>query len=473
MENPDPNGTFDPGPTRSRPTRIRRHPPVGRLFVLGFLSWYLGNLAADQLLGRPPDYVGGTLATAAWLLVFSAFWLSAVACFAWGRVGLEIGPDGVTLREAEHFGLGEYHFRWETLTGTSPVDGAVLLHEAGRITPVDTREMLAGADWIARRVRAARPDGSNPLEEGGAPAPVVPHIDVNLPFPPAPLPESETGGVLTPLPDSAPPDPPDTVPPLPEVPADDATPCPDGQPAVGPLFPDKPDAPPIDGNATTAGSIAFPGAGIPYLPPLAGTTGRDRPPAALPEPRDASDDRVLERWSPDGEARLRLLQWASVLAGSVWVGAAAVSAMSQALKTGHPETLHHYVYRGFLPCLLTLLAGFALAGWIRRVVKAWDRRRDALGLENPAGARCDSGVALSRAGFRILDRVFSRLEVLFFTQFLWLMAPLALSQAGHPLWLHTLTPLCAAYLAGNLLLALVASTPLLFPSRTPSGVQSV
>lgn len=465
MENPDPIDGLDPGPARNRPARILRHPPVGRLFALGFLSWHLGNLAADLILGRPPDYIGGTLATAAWLLVFSAFWLSAVACCAWGRVGLEIGPDGVTLREAEHFGLGEQRFRWDTLTGTSPVDGAVLLHEAGRVTPVDTREMLAGADWIARRVRDARPGGHTLRAEGSAPAPGVPGVDGGPPCPPNPLPDRESVGVPAVPPGDDLFDVPEGEPPLAVTSDDDTDLALDERPAGESLSPGGSNPAPIDGDAATTVSGAFPDAGVPHLLPPAGTPGGDRPPAALPEPRDPSEERVFKRWSPDGEARLRLLQWAGVLAGAVWVGAAAVSAMGLALRTGHPETLHHYVYRGFLPCLLTLLAGFALSGWIRRVVKAWDRRRDALGLENPAGARSESGVSLSGARFWILNRVFGRLETLFFTQFLWLMAPLALSQAGHPLWLHTLTPLCAAYLAGNLLLALLASAPLLFPAR--------
>ncbi|MBP7867554.1 MAG: hypothetical protein KA419_16600 [Acidobacteria bacterium] len=459
MGRPDPIDGNDPGPASARPLLIRKHPPAGRMFVLGLLSWSLGNLAADQLLGRPPEYVGGGLLTAAWLLVFSAFWLNAVACVAWSRVGLEIGPDGVTVREAEHFGLGEQRFPWAALTGTSPVDGAILLHEAGRVTPVDTRDLLAGADWIARRAWAARPPGHATTPDESAPG-----AGTASPCPGTPPPGVDPAGEPAGPGDSAPLDAPGANPPPAGVPPDTDALFPEGGPAGDSPDPADPPPPAAD-NVPAVRSAVLPDAGVAYFPPAGEPTDADWPAGF----RDASDDRVLERWVLDGEARLRLLQWTAALAGAAWVGAAAVTAMGEALRVGRPETFHHYVYRGFLPCLATLLAGFALSGWIRRVVRAWVGRRDLAGWNVPPGSRAGSDAPLSREGFRVLDRVFGRLETLFFTHFVWLMGPLVLARAGYPLCLRTLTPLCAAYLAGNLLVALIASAPLLAPARRGPG----
>jgi hypothetical protein len=148
------------------PIRIRDYPPFALAMGMSFLTWLMGSLAYDSLLGKNKDIVLGIIFGLVFLAAVAIALNSWISLLAIRRIGLYMNESGVTEVQAGLLGTRTRTRAWEDVTEIK-MDKGVLIFETRKKKAkenekkensepmrVMTAGLLENPEWMLERANA-------------------------------------------------------------------------------------------------------------------------------------------------------------------------------------------------------------------------------------------------------------------------------------------------------------------------------
>lgn len=135
------------------PIFVREYPPFALAMGMSFLTWLMGSLAFDSLLGKDRDMLLGVL--------FGLIFLGALitALYSWatlltlGRIGLLLDESGITYVQPGLLGTRTRSLAWDAVSDIKLGKDILVVETAGESLRVQTAGLLENPGWILERAK--------------------------------------------------------------------------------------------------------------------------------------------------------------------------------------------------------------------------------------------------------------------------------------------------------------------------------
>jgi Zn finger protein HypA/HybF involved in hydrogenase expression len=136
-----------------RPIFVREYPPFALAMGMSFLTWLMGSLAFDSLLGKDRDMLLG--------IIFGLIFLGAsiTALYSWvslltlRRIGLYLDESGITSVQPGLLGTRTRSIVWDAVSDIKLEKEILVVETAGESLLVHTTGLLENPQWILERAK--------------------------------------------------------------------------------------------------------------------------------------------------------------------------------------------------------------------------------------------------------------------------------------------------------------------------------